>query len=125
MVNLIGSGWSWLSHRGNMNSDRDLYVSVLFSSFPMEQDVAWALYDSACELLDAGGAEAKLHCGAVSGIIRGTSHVNLGGLCGPGFEADVSTPRFPDGKVRFFVTHQGVELHTANSPKPQRAQRMN
>lgn len=104
-------------------NDRHLFVSVLESTFPMTTDVAWALYDSACELMDAGGPEASLHCGAVSGKIRPTAHVNLGGLCGPGFEAEVSTPQWPDGKVRFFVTHQGVELHS--SQQPRRQSRMN
>lgn len=103
-----------------MNPERDLYVSVLFSTFPLDKDIAWALYDSACELLDVGGKEVQIHCGAVSGKIRSANHVNLGGLCGPGFEAEVATPKFSDGKVRFFVTHQGVSLHETNSRRPQR-----
>lgn len=101
-----------------MIQDRHVFVSVLTATFSMTEEVAWALFDSACEIHAAGAAEASLHSKTVSGKVWQTSHVHLGGLCGPGFEADVATPKVTDGKVRFFVTHQGIELHGAHGRQP-------
>lgn len=95
-------------------------ISVLFSSVPLEPEVAWALYDSACELIDSGNGDAKLHTDAVSGRIEATGHAVIGTIAGPAFEASVSTPEHGKAEVRFLVTHAGVEAHEARSRKPSR-----
>ncbi len=97
-------------------------ISVLFSSIPLEREVAWALYDAACDLVAAEQEEAALHTESVSGTVRRTGgHVVMGTLGGPTFEAAISTPARADAQVRFFVTRQGIEHRERSQPRPPRS----
>jgi hypothetical protein len=85
-----------------------LLIAVLQSTVPLEPPLALRLYRSALELHRAGEDVEKLTGDLALGEVRrlGRSLV-LGSISGPGFEAQLDTPR-GSGTVRFILTRQGL-----------------
>lgn len=85
-------------------------ISVLFSSFPLEQGLALALHRVALELYNgrdqAGHIDHDLAHGTVKNL---NSNAVVGSITGPTFEAELETER-GQGVVRFILTRQGLEL---------------
>src|SRR5688572_21815431 len=85
-------------------------ISVLFSSVPLEPQLAMALYHVAYELHGSGAGEgevsAKLAHGKVTNLRK---DVLLGTIGGPAFEAALETER-GQAQVRFMLTRNGLQL---------------
>lgn len=93
-----------------------LLISVLASTIPLSDAASIALYDSACEMIEAKQEEAALHGELVTGTIKNLGRdVLLGTLGGPLFEADVISGG-TSGNVRFLVTRQGLALRERKRP---------
>jgi hypothetical protein len=90
-------------------------ISVLSSSFPLDQGLALALRQVAFELYQAdqtaGLVEHKLACGQVRNLRKEAA---IGSITGPVFEAELETERGA-GLVRFMLTRQGLNLLTEKS----------
>jgi hypothetical protein len=87
-----------------------MLISVLFSSFPLDQGLALALHRVALDLYrrkeTAGLIDHDLAHGTVTNL---HNHVALGTITGPTFEAELDTERGA-GQVRFILTRQGLDL---------------
>lgn len=93
-------------------------VSVLTSSFPLEQGLALALHRVAFELHQSGGSVAEVEHGLAHGRVTNLrQEALLGTIGGPVFEATLETER-GEGLVRFLLTRQGLELMQATPPRP-------
>jgi hypothetical protein len=86
-----------------------LLIAVLRSTVPLEPALAMRLYHSAIELERSGTGSEQLSGDLAMGQLRRLGkHIALGSITGPGFEAELDTPRGA-GVVRFVVTRQGLE----------------
>lgn len=84
-------------------------ISVLFSSFPLEEGLALALHRVALELYRHGRGAGELEHGLARGVVRNKNQdAAIGTLTGPVFEAELETER-GQGEVRFLLTRQGLE----------------
>jgi hypothetical protein len=99
-------------------------ISVLFSTFPLEQGLALALHRVALELYRREATEGPVHHELAQGQVRNLNQdAAVGSITGPTFEATLETAQGA-GLVRFILTRQGLELleHQAAlaAPKPPR-----
>jgi hypothetical protein len=86
-----------------------LLIAVLQSTVPLEQPLAMRLYQAAIELHRESGQLQKLTGDLAIGEVRRLGKdLLIGSIGGPGFEADLDTPR-GSGRVRFILTRQGLE----------------
>jgi|APLak6261675434_1056106.scaffolds.fasta_scaffold06352_2 hypothetical protein len=95
-------------------------ISVLFSSFPMEEALALALHRVAIDLYRRGDTVGLIDHGLSHGQVKNTrTDAAIGTITGPVFEAELETER-GKGEVRFILTRQGLELMAAHEPKSPR-----
>jgi hypothetical protein len=91
-------------------------ISVLFSSQPLTPSLAMTLHQTAYALYEKGDAVGPVAGDLISGKVHNLrKDVNLGGIAGPAFEAEIDTER-GSGVVRFLLTRQGLELMQAHPP---------
>lgn len=84
-------------------------ISVLFSTFPLEEGLALALHRVALELYRHGKSAGELECGLAHGVVRSANQdAAIGTLTGPVYEAELETER-GEGEVRFLLTRQGLD----------------
>lgn len=85
-------------------------ISVLFSSQPLTAPLAMCLHQAAYELFKRNDAQGQVAGDFISGKVRNLrKEVQVGGIGGPAFEAEIETER-GSGVVRFFLTRQGLDL---------------
>jgi hypothetical protein len=85
-------------------------ISVLFSTLPLSPSLATSLYEVARGLHRSGEAAGELYQEDIEGKVRNLQKsFALGAISGPGFEADLETPR-GKGRVRFLVTREGLDV---------------
>lgn len=91
-------------------ADPWLLISVLFSDFPMEEQLALALHRVAMDLYQRGDSVGLIDQGLAHGQVRNArKEAAIGTICGPVFEAELETER-GKGQVHFILTRQGLEL---------------
>lgn len=91
-------------------------ISVLFSSFPMDEGLATALHRIALELYTRGDSVGELDWGLAHGQVKNSrKSASIGTIAGPVFEAEMETER-GKGEVRFILTRQGLEMMNAHAP---------
>jgi hypothetical protein len=85
-------------------------ISVLFSTFPLEQSLAATLHQAAVDLYRRDVGFGPVAGDVVSGrVVNLKKSLSLGSISGPAFEAELDTAR-GSGKVRYLLTRQGLEL---------------
>ncbi len=85
-------------------------ISVLFSTFPLEEGLALALHRIALDLYRRSEDEGHIDHNLAHGVLRNLrNEAVIGATSGPIFEADLETER-GQGQVRFLLTRQGLEL---------------
>jgi hypothetical protein len=90
-------------------------ISVLFSSFPMEDALALALHQVALDLYRRGDGVGLIDHGLAHGrVTNPRKEAAVGTITGPIFEAELETER-GKGQVRFILTRQGLELMSARA----------
>ena len=95
-----------------------LLIAILQSTIPLEQAVAMRLYHAALSLHSASGSVEKIHGDLATGQVRRLGKTLLiGSIGGPGFEAELDTPR-GSGVVRFVITAEGLRLQDDSPPVP-------
>lgn len=88
-------------------------ISVLFSTFPMEEALALALHRVAFDLYQRGDGVGLIDQGLAHGrVTNARKEAAIGTITGPVFEAELETER-GKGEVRFILTRQGLELMNA------------
>lgn len=98
-------------------------ISVLFSTFPLEQSLAATLHQAALELYRRDEGFGPVAGDVVSGrVVNLKKSLSLGAISGPAFEAELDTAR-GSGKVRYLLTRQGLELMGVAPPAPRAAAR--
>jgi hypothetical protein len=86
-----------------------LLIAVLQSSVPLDDALALRLYRAAYDLHTRQDDREKLAGDLASGEVRRLrKDLLIGSIAGPGFEAEIDTPR-GSGTVRFILTRQGLE----------------
>jgi hypothetical protein len=104
-----------------MPADPWVLISVLFSSFPMEEPLALALHRVAMELYQRDDSVGVIDQGLAHGQVRNSrKEAAIGTITGPVFEAELDTER-GKGEVRFILTRQGLQLYAAQqsaTPRP-------
>ncbi len=102
-----------------------LLISVLFSSFPMEESLALALHRVAMDLYRRGEGLGVVDHGLAHGQVKNTrKEAAIGTITGPVFEAEMETER-GKGEVRFILTRQGLELMGGHEPAPKSSRYLN
>lgn len=95
-------------------------VSVLTSTFPLDQGLALALHRVALELYKTGGGLGHVDHDLAHGQVKNLKQEALvGTVGGPVFEANLDTER-GEGLVRFILTRQGLELFDAHEAATRR-----
>lgn len=85
-------------------------ISVLSSSFPLDQGLALALHRVALDLYEANDSAGLVDHQLAHGQVKNLrQEAAIGSICGPVFEAELETERGA-GLVRFMLTRQGLEL---------------
>lgn len=103
-----------------MAADPWVLISVLFSSFPMEEKLALALHRVAMDLYQRGGSVGVIDQGLAHGqVTNARKEAAIGTITGPVFEAELETER-GKGAVHFILTRQGLELMAADQSAHQR-----
>lgn len=98
-------------------------ISVLFSTFPLEQSLAATLHQAAVELYRRDEGFGPVAGDVVSGrVVNLKKSLSLGSISGPAFEAELDTAR-GSGKVRYLLTRQGLELMGVPEPAPRASPR--
>ncbi len=93
-------------------------IAALFSSVPLTESLAMALYHAGCDLYRGDPGAGEVIGDLVNGKVRSLQkHVVLGTFSGPAFEARIDTERGP-GVVRFLITREGLE-RLEQRPPPQ------
>lgn len=93
-------------------------ISVLSSSFPLEQGLALALHRVALELYQANDSAGLVDHQLAHGQVKNLhQEAAIGSITGPVFEAKLETERGA-GLVRFMLTRQGLELMSRQAPRP-------
>lgn len=96
-------------------------ISVLSSSFPLDQGLALALHRVALELYQANDGVGLIDHQLAHGQVKNLhKEAAIGSITGPVFEAELETERGA-GLVRFMLTRQGLELMADKAPDPLRA----
>lgn len=100
-----------------MAQDDDLpywvLISVLFSTFSLQPELAQVLHRIAFDLLQSGASEAAVDLPLALGVVRNLKKdALLGTVGGPTFEAELETEQ-GKGQVRFLLTRSGLELFAA------------
>ncbi len=96
-------------------------ISVLFSTFPLEQSLAATLHQAALDLYQRDEGFGPVAGDVVSGrVVNLRKSMALGSISGPAFEAELDTAR-GSGKVRYLLTRQGLELMGVAAPAPRAA----
>lgn len=96
----------------------DTLISVLFSTFPLEQALAVTLHQAAVDLYRRDVGFGPVGGDVVSGrVVNLKRSMSLGSISGPAFEAELETAR-GSGKVRYLLTRQGLELLGVAPPPP-------
>ncbi|MDP1823826.1 MAG: hypothetical protein Q8L48_11300 [Archangium sp.] len=101
-----------------MEADPWVLISVLFSTFPMEEPLALALHRVAMELYQRGDSVGVVDQGLAHGQVKNSrKEAAIGTITGPVFEAELETER---GKcqVHFILTRQGLSLLSEQSAAP-------
>lgn len=94
-------------------------ISVLFSSFPLDQGLALALHRVAYELYRTRDAAGLVDHALAHGQVKNPmKEAVVGSVSGPLFEAELETER-GKGNVRFILTRTGLELLDARERRPQ------
>jgi hypothetical protein len=98
-------------------------ISVLFSTFPLEQSLAATLHQAAVDLYRRDVGFGPVAGDVVSGrVVNLKRSLSLGTITGPAFEAELDTAR-GSGKVRYLLTRQGLELMGVAPPVAPAARR--
>jgi len=93
-------------------------ISILFSSYPLEDGLAFALHRVAVDLHERDASAGSVDHALAHGLVRNLhKEVVLGTFVGPAFEAELETER-GKGQVRFLLTREGLELSGARSGAP-------
>jgi hypothetical protein len=101
--------------------DRATLISVLFSTFPLDQALAATLHQAAVDLYQRDVGFGPVSGEVVSGrVVNLKKSLSLGSISGPAFEAELDTAR-GSGKVRYLLTRQGLELFGVEGPRPRAA----
>jgi hypothetical protein len=91
-------------------------ISVLFSSFPLEKELALALHQVALHLYQSedttGLIDQPLAHGRVTNLHQEAA---IGSITGPVFEAELETER-GKAQVRYILTRQGLDLLAQQLP---------
>jgi hypothetical protein len=94
-----------------------LLIAVLQSSVPLDDALAMRLYRAAFGLHQRQHDREKLTGDLASGEVRRLrKDLLIGSIAGPGFEAELDTPR-GSGTVRFILTRQGLEQAAADEDR--------
>jgi hypothetical protein len=98
-----------------------LLISVLFSTFPMEEALALKLHRIAVDLYRGGEGLAVIDHELSHGHVKNArKDAAVGTITGPVFEAELETAR-GKGQVQFILTRQGLEamsVHEARDGRP-------
>lgn len=106
-------------------ADPWVLISVLFSSFPMEEGLALALHRVAMELYQRGDSVGVIDQGLAHGEVKNVrKEAAIGTITGPVFEASLETER-GKGSVHFILTRQGLSLLAAEAAGPRAPQYRN
>lgn len=90
-------------------------ISVLFSTFPLEESLALALHRVALDLYRRNGSVGLVDHGLAHGQVKNAQKdAAVGTITGPVFEAELETER-GKGEVRFILTRQGLDLLEARA----------
>lgn len=93
-----------------------MLISVLFSSVPLQPQLAMALYHVAYELQRTGAGEGEVSADLSHGrVVNLRKDVLLGTIGGPSFEAELETER-GKAQVRFLLTRQGLTMRQEQEP---------
>ncbi|PZR12019.1 MAG: hypothetical protein DI536_17005 [Archangium gephyra] len=93
-------------------------ISVLFSTFPLEEDLALALHRVALDLYRSNSSAGLVDHGLAHGQVKNANkEAVVGSITGPVFEAELETER-GKGEVRFILTRQGLDLLEARGREP-------
>lgn len=97
-------------------------ISVLFSTFPLDEGLAKSLYRVALDLYRREESEGTIDHDLAHGQLRNKrTEAVIGSTTGPVFEAELETEK-GKGEVRFLLTRQGLELmgvlEPAAAPRP-------
>lgn len=93
-------------------------LSVLFSSFPLEEELALALHRVAVDLYRSNDSVGLIDHGLAHGQVKNAhKEAAVGTITGPVFEAELETER-GRGEVRFILTRQGLDLLEARARAP-------
>ncbi len=91
-------------------------IAALFSSVPLTESLAMALYHAGCDLHRGNAGAGEVVGDFASGRVRSLQkHVVLGTFCGPAFEARIDTERGA-GVVRFLITREGLQWMERRPP---------
>lgn len=91
-------------------------ISILFSSYPLDDGLAFALHRVAVDLAERDASAGAVDHALAHGFVRNLhKEVSLGTFVGPAFEADIETER-GKGQVRFLLTREGLALSQQGSP---------
>ncbi|MBK9519876.1 MAG: hypothetical protein IPO09_21650 [Anaeromyxobacter sp.] len=91
-------------------------ISVLFSTFPLEQSLAATLHQAAVDLYQRDVGFGPVAGEVVSGrVVNLKKSLSLGSISGPAFEAELDTAR-GSGTVRYLLTRQGLDLMGIQAP---------
>lgn len=94
-------------------------ISVLFSTFPLEERLALALHRVAMDLYQRSASAGAIDHGLAHGLVKNANtDAAVGTITGPVFEAELETER-GKGEVRFILTRQGLDLLEARAAAPQ------
>lgn len=95
-------------------------ISVLFSNVPLSASLAATLHEAALELYRRDDPMSEVAGELVTGrVVNLKKTLQLGGLTGPAFEANLETER-GSGTVRYLLTRQGLDLMGVE-PAPKRS----
>jgi len=99
-----------------------LLIAVLSSTLPLEPALAMRLYQAAVDLHQRQAGRTLLQGDLATGEVRRLGRdLLLGSVGGPGFEAELDTPR-GHGRVRFILTRQGLHEAAERGGQPERGQ---
>src|SRR6516164_4631052 len=92
-------------------------IAALFSSVPLTESLAMALYHAGCDVYQGNPGAGEVIGDLVNGKVRNLHrHVVLGTFSGPAFEARIETER-GRGVVRFLITHEGLKRMEQRPPR--------
>jgi hypothetical protein len=100
-------------------------IAVLHSTVPLVEPLALRLFRAALELRRENLGKTKITGDLATGEVRSLGRdLLLGSIGGPGFEAELDTPR-GHGLVRFLLTREGLDLAEGEETPPADPSRLN